>query len=204
MAIQDFKNALSGGGARNNLYRVIGTFPSGAAGALGTVLGAAAGAAGGDVGGLIGAASNVIGAGGPARQLEFLCKAASLPASTIGMIEVPYRGRTVKYAGDRTFVDWNITIINDTDFSIRNAFESWSDLINSHEQNVGPSSSALYTQRWQVQQLDRSGSVLKTYSFEGCFPTEISQIDLSFDSNDQVEEFTVNMAYDLFTSDTTT
>jgi len=86
MSIQNFKNSLTGGGARANLFRVRGTFPSGGAGALGTALGAIGGAAGGDLGNLIGAANNLIGGGGPSRQIEFLCKSASLPSSTLGTI----------------------------------------------------------------------------------------------------------------------
>lgn len=204
MTIQNFKNSLAGGGARANLFRVRGTFPSGAAGALGTALGAAAGAAGGDLGNVIGAANNLIGGGGPSRQVEFLCKSASLPPSTLGVVEVPYRGRMLKYAGDRTFPEWTLTILNDTDFQIRNALESWSDLINSHEENVGPTSKNLYTQRWEIDQLDRSGAILKSYSFEGCWPSEIGQIDVSFDSNDQIEEYTVSLQYDYWTSNSTT
>lgn len=204
MTIQNFKNALAGGGARANLFRVRGTFPSGAAGALGTALGAVGGAVGGDIGNLIGAANNLTGGGGPSRQVEFLCKSASLPSSTLGTVEVPYRGRSIKYAGDRTFPEWSITIINDTDFQLRNAFELWSDLINSHEENVGPTSKNLYTQRWQIDQLSRDGSILKTYEFEGCWPSEIGQIDVSFDSNDQIEEYTVSLQYDYWTSNTTT
>lgn len=204
MSIQNFKNALSGGGARSNLFRVRGTFPNGGSGALGTALGAAAGAAGGDLGNLLGAANNLIGGGGPSRQVEFLCKAAALPSSNLGLIEVPYRGRNIKVAGDRTFPEWTITIINDTDFQIRNAFELWSDLINSHEENVGSTSKNIYAQRWEIDQLGRDGSVLKTYSFEGCWPSEVGQIDLSFDSNDQIEEYTVTLQFDFWSSNTTT
>lgn len=204
MTVQAFKNALAGGGARPNQFRVRGTFPSGATGTLGTVLGAVGGAVGGDVGNLLGAANNLIGGGGPSRKVEFLCKAASLPNFSLGTIEVPYRGRTIKFPGDRTFQSWSITIVNDTDFAIRNAFEQWSDLINSHVQNVGPSGLLQVSQRWEVDQLDRTGSVLKTYSFEDCWPSEISSIDLSFDSNDQIEEFTVELQFNFFTTNTTT
>jgi len=204
MTVQQFKNSLSGGGARANQFRVRGTFPSGASGALGTVLGAAAGAAGGDVGNLLGAANNLIGGGGPARQIEFLCKSASLPPSTLGIVEVPYRGRTIKYPGDRTFPSWPITIINDTGFELRNAFEQWSDLINSHVQNVGPAGLLQIGQRWEIDQLDKSGSVIKTYTFEDCWPSEVGQIDVSHDSTDQIEEFTVELQYTLWTSNTTT
>lgn len=204
MTINQFKNSLKGGGARNNQFRVRGTFPNGGTGALGTILGAVGGAAGGDLGNLLGAAGNLLGLNSPSAQLAFLCKSASLPASTLGVVEIPYRGRTIKYPGDRSFMEWTITIVNDTDFGIRNAFEQWSDLINSHVQNIGVSSLAQISQRWEIDQLGRDSSILKTYSFEDCWPSEISQIDTSFDSNDSVEEFTVTMQVSYWTSNTTT
>lgn len=204
MRIQDFKNNLAGGGARPNLFRVRGSFPSGGSGALGSALGSVAGAVGGDAGDLLGAANNFLGANGPATKLEFLVRAASLPSSTIGVLEIPYRGRVLKLPGDRTFASWSLTLLNDTDFAVRDAFEQWSDLINSHVQNVGPSGLNLVTTRWEVDQLGKDGSVLKTYTFEDCFPSEISQIDLSHDSTDTIEEFNVEMQFSYFTSNTTT
>lgn len=204
MDIQSFKNALSGGGARPNLFRVRGNFPNAGTSVLGTALGAVGGAVGGDVGDLLAAGGNVLGGGGPARQLEFLCKGAQIPPSTIGSIEVPYRGRVLKLPGDRSFTEWNLTIINDTDFQIRRAFESWMDLINSHEQNVGPTGLNQVATSWEVDQLDRTGAVLKTYRFEYCFPIELGEIDLSHDSADTIEEFTVSLSYSFWTSDTTT
>lgn len=202
--IDDFKSAMPGGGARPNLFRVRGSFPNGGSSVLGTAIGAVAGAAGNAVGAALAGASNILGGGGPARQVEFLCKGASLPASNIGVIEVPFRGRQLKVPGDRTFTEWSLTIINDTDFQIRNAFEQWMDLINSHVQNIGPSGLLQVQQNWTVEQLDRSGSILKTYEINSCFPTEVSAIDLSFDSSDSIEEYTVTMQYQYWTSNTTT
>ncbi|GAF84896.1 unnamed protein product [marine sediment metagenome] len=208
MRIDTFKGALGGGGARPNLFRVTLGFPSGASGALATGLGAVGGAIGGAVGGVVGAVSNVLGGGGPSRKLQFLCKAASLPAQSIGVISIPFRGRQLKIAGDRTFAEWSITIINDTDFSIRNAFEEWSNLINAHVANVGPSSLYSYTQQAQVEQLTREGpslnpTSLKTYLFEECWPSEIAAIALNYETGDAIEEFEVSLQYQYWTSNTT-
>ncbi len=208
MRIDSFKGALAGGGARPNLFRVTCGFPSGSSSALATGLGAAGGAIGGAVGGVVGGIANVLGGGGPSRKLQFLCKAASLPASTIGTIEIPFRGRQLKVAGDRTFEEWSLTIINDTDFSIRNAFEEWANLINAHVANVGPSGLNSYIQQAQVEQFTREGpslnpTSLKTYLFEGCWPSAVSAVDLSYESTDAIEEFTVTLQYQYWTSNTT-
>lgn len=202
--IDDFKVSLAGGGARPNLFRVRGAFPNGGSSVLGTAVGAAAGAAGGAVGQVLAGAANILGSGGPARQLEFLCKASSLPASSLGTIVVPYRGRQLKLPGDRTFSEWSLTIINDTDFQIRDAFERWSDLINSHVQNIGPAGLLQVQQNWAIDQLDKTGAVLKTYNMDSCFPTEIGAIDVSYDSTDTIEEYTVTMQFQYWTSNTTT
>ena len=208
MRIDDFKGALAGSGARPNLFRVTVGFPSASSSALATGLGAVGGAIGGAVGSVGQSVSNVLGGGGPARKLQFLCKAASLPASTIASIDIPFRGRQLKVAGDRTFAEWTITIINDTDFSIRNAFEEWMNVINAHVANVGPSGLNSYIQQAQVEQLSREGpslnpTSLKTYLFEGTWPSEVSVIELSYESENQLEEFTVNLQYQYWTSNTT-
>jgi len=141
-----------------------------------------------------------------------LCKSAALPASNLGVIEVPFRGRTVKIAGDRTFDTWTATFFNDgpnassTGFKVRKAFEKWMDAINQHEKNsaslVVPSSTG-YTASILVKQLERSnsaaGNVIATYKLWDCFPTNISQIDLAYDSNDQIEEFTVEFQVQYWT-----
>ena len=140
-------------------------------------------------------------------KVRFLVKAAQLPASTLTEIQVPFRGRQLKIAGTRTYANWNITVINDIDFDIRTAFERWSNLINKHEDNAGLVNPADYQQPMIVRQLGRSSvngtvptsdvniPVLKMYQFIGAYPVEVSGIDLSYDSNDTVEEFTVSMAY---------
>ena len=170
--ISNFKTAMSGGGARPNLFEVeITTLPAGIA--------------------------------WDAADFKFLCKAAQLPGQTIGAIEVPFRGRTFKVAGDRSIDPWTVTIINDEDFKYRNAFESWSELIAKLDTNIGATLPDAYMRNAKVYQLgrgsrasstDNTGTenvVLKEYEFIDIFPTSISPIDLSYDSSGAIEEFTV-------------
>jgi hypothetical protein len=141
--------------------------------------------------------------------VNMLCKAAALPASNLGVIEVPFRGRTVKIAGDRTFDTWTVTVINDRNQTIRHGFEKWMEGINSHLGNTAttwqPDTSGTgYTTNLTVKQLERddqpAGSILRTYTMVGCFPTNISQIDLAYDSNDQIEDFTVEFQLQYWTA----
>jgi hypothetical protein len=144
---------------------------------------------------------------------RFMIKTANLPASTVGVIEVPFRGRNLKIAGDRTFDVWTITVINDIDFTIRTAFEKWMNAINKHDDNSGLINPAQYQRDAIVKQFGRSSyasatsdvtdpevtspgdsiPVLKAYKFYGIFPTAVSAIDLSYDSADTIEEFTVDL-----------
>ena len=138
-------------------------------------------------------------------RTRFLVKAANLPASNISPINIPFRGRNLKVAGDRTFDPWTITIINDVDFGIRTAFERWMNLINKHEDNAGLTDPTSYQKDLYVKQLGRAevqGSnpttnakipVLKQYRFLGTFPTNVSDIALSYDSSDTIEEFSVTL-----------
>jgi len=138
-------------------------------------------------------------------RTRFMVKAANLPASNIAPINIPFRGRNLKVAGDRTFEPWTITIINDVDFTIRTAFERWMNLINKHEDNAGITNPTDYQKDLYVKQLGRAQvggtvpsteaklPVLKQYRFYGTFPTSISDIPLSYDSSDQIEEFSVTM-----------
>jgi hypothetical protein len=130
-------------------------------------------------------------ANGDVEITSFLCEAAQLPGSTIGTIIVPFRGRQLKMAGDRTFDVWTPTIINDTDFAVRNSMERWMNGMNNHRQNTGLTNVNDYSADLIVEQLDKDGSTLKTYNFRGCFPTAVSPIDLSYASTDVIEEFTV-------------
>ena len=138
-----------------------------------------------------------------ATQMAFLCKAANLPAQNIASIDVPFRGRIFKVAGDRTIDTWTITIINDEDFRLRRAMEFWTEQIASLDTNLGATSPNAYMAAAKVYQLGRgssprstdnsgdSNSVLAEYEFVDIFPTEVSAIDLSYDSSDTIEEFTV-------------
>ena len=162
--ISDFKSRLSGGGARPNLFEVELAFPDAVA------------------------INNDI-----LQKATFLVKAAALPASTIAPIDVPFRGRILKIAGDRTFETWTITVINGTDFSIRSAFEKWMNTINKMSDATGVVDPEAYQKDATVKQLDRDGSVLRSYKFWDIFPTNISTIDLSYETTDTLEEFTVEL-----------
>ena len=161
--ITDFKSKLSGGGARSNLFEVVISFPSAAP-----------------------ADTNVL------DKSRFLIKTAALPASTITPLPVAFRGRVLQVAGDRTFETWSITILNDTDFIIRSAFENWMNTINRVSDNTGVTDTAEYTADAFVYQLDRDGSTLRAYRFYDLFPTSITSIPLSSDT-EGIQEFTVEM-----------
>ena len=129
------------------------------------------------------------------KSISFLCKAAQIPASSLGTIEIPYRGRRIKIPGDRTFQDWSITIVSDANMKLRGAFEHWSATFNSHVGNVGPNEFMELMPTWSVTQLYRNGEALRTYNFIGCYPSEIGAMDLSFENNDQIAEFPVTLNY---------
>ena len=140
---------------------------------------------------------------------NILCKSAALPGSNLGVIEVPFRGRTVKIAGDRTFDTWTATFFADANMEVRGLFEDWANSINSHEGNTATrflpnQSSEGYMADLYVSQLEKDaeqgGSVIRTYQLHHCFPTNVSAIDLAYDSNDQISEFTVEWQYSFFTA----
>ena len=177
--ISNFKAALIGGGARPNLFEVeLTTLPGGIA--------------------------------WDADQFRYMCKAAQLPASTIAQIDVPFRGRIFKVAGDRTIDTWSVTIINDENFRLRNAFEEWVNMIAKLDNNLGATDPSAYMTNAKVFQLGRGSSpnsttnagdantVLKEYEFIDIFPTTVSPIDLSYDSSDTIEEFTVDFQVNSF------
>jgi hypothetical protein len=142
-------------------------------------------------------------AGGDVELTSFLCKAAQLPPSVMNVIEVPFRGRQLKVAGDRTFEPWEITVLNDTDFTVRNSMERWMNGMNNHSENTGLTNPVDYQADLIVEQLDKDGSVLKTYTFRGCFPTNVAAIDLNYETVDTVEEFGVTMQVQYWESNTT-
>ena len=163
--ISDFKSKLTGGGARSNLFEVELSFPS---------------------------AVSVEGLNDILNKARFLVKTAALPASNIAPIEIPFRGRVLKIAGDRTFDTWSITVLNDTDFSIRSAFEKWMNFINKVSDNTGSTNAEDYQADAYVYQLDRSGETLRKYHFFDVFPTQVAPIELSYDSAG-IQEFTVEL-----------
>ena len=132
-----------------------------------------------------------------------MAKGAQLPASVVEPITVPFRGRQLKIAGDRTFEEWTITVINDTGFEVRDAMERWMNGINSHNENTGFNDPAEYQTDLTVEQLDKDGLVLKTYNFRSCFPTNVSAIDLNYDTENTIEEFTVTFQVQYWESNTT-
>jgi len=174
--ITDFKGQLTGGGARSNLFEVEMAFPADVAVDTATL-----------------------------TKARFLCKAANLPASNVASIDVPFRGRILKVAGDRTFDPWTLTIINDADFKIRHAFEKWMNILSKLDNHTGYIDPASYQSDMIVYQLGRdvdgtgkSGatgnvSTLRSYKVFGTFPTAVSAIDLSYEATDTIQEFTVDL-----------
>ena len=130
-------------------------------------------------------------------KVPFMVNAATLPASSVGTYAIPYFGREVKYAGDRKFADWTVRVINDEDFAIRNAMEAWSNAINSHVSNNRTPPSA-YKAQAQIFQYGKDGSVLREYTFQGLFPSDISDIQTGWSKRDEFEEFNVTFQYDLW------
>jgi len=143
-------------------------------------------------------------ANGDVEITSFLCEAAQLPGSTIGTIVMPFRGRQLKMAGDRVFDVWTPTIINDTDFRIRDSMERWMNGMNGHQTNTGLTNVTDYEADLIVDQIDKDGSILKTYNFRGCFPTAVSPIDLNYASENEIERFTVEFQVQYWESNTTT
>ena len=135
---------------------------------------------------------------------SYMCKATSMPASTIAPIAVPFRGRQLQIAGDRTFDPWSVTIINDTDFNVRNSFEQWMNGINQHKLNTGLTQPSSYMADMIVEQLDKDGTVEKTYNIRGTFPTNLGAIELSYDSENAIEEFEVELQIQYWESNKTT
>ena len=140
------------------------------------------------------------------KDLNFFAKATSIPGATIGQVVVPYFGREVKFAGNRTFAEWTLTIINDETFAVRGQMENWMNAINSHETNVrtAGAGSSTYVTTATVSQFAKDGAtVTSKYEFKNIFPTDISEITLDWGDNDTVEEFTCTFAYDFWTRSAT-
>ena len=172
--INEFKSRLRGGGARANQFKVTLPFPGYAS------------------------------VGGETSDLAFLCSATALPGQTVGQVAIPFRGRVLNIAGDRTFEPWTITVLNDTDFKLYRAFERWMNGINNMTDNEGIANPADYQVDGFIDHLDRNGSTLKSYTYRGLFPTALGNIDLNYATNDAIEEFSVTFNYQYFETDTTT
>jgi hypothetical protein len=146
-------------------------------------------------------------AGGDTELTNFMCRAAQLPGVTMNPVEVPFRGRLVKFPGDRTFEDWTMTVYNDTNFGVRDAFEAWMNSMNTHLSNVGlnidNAGYGTYLADIEVNQLNEAGSTVKKYKLRNAFPTIVSPIELSYDQTTAIEEFTVTLTYDYWTNDNT-
>ena len=173
-SITDFRSRMTGGGARANLFEVEITFPDELTIVTSTV----------------------------SDKVPFLVKAAEIPASNLGNIPVPYRGRVLPIAGDRTFDPWTVTVINDTDFLIRDAMEKWSNSINDIQTAQGSINPEVYQTSARVKQLSREGNGpsdtekdLRIYKFEGIYPNVVSSIPLDFGATDTIEEFQVTFNY---------
>jgi hypothetical protein len=144
--------------------------------------------------------------GTAAVNFNFMCRAAQLPGSTVNQIPVNYFGRELKFAGNRTFTEWTVTIINDEDFVIRNACELWMSRLNSHVANLRAANfvnPASYQQDATVTQFGKADNILKVYRFIGMFPIDVSPIELDWGANDTIEEYAVTFAYQWWESDTT-
>jgi len=144
-------------------------------------------------------------AGLNASEFTFACKAAQIPSSAVGVVEVPYFGRVVKVPGNKTFENWSVTIINDEGFEIRNAMEKWITAMGTHEGNVATISAGdgtLYGQATVNQYAKAGGTVLEAYNFVNIFPINVAAIDLAWETNDAIEDFTVEFAYDYWTHGT--
>ena len=134
-------------------------------------------------------------------KVPFLTVRAQIPASSIGTIQVPYFGRKIKIAGDRNFAPWTVTVINDEDFLIRNAMETWNNSINSYESNInqlGSGAPALYKSQATVTHFGKAGEILRTYQFNGLYPSDVAPITLDWNVQDQLEEFDITFEYDSF------
>ena len=171
--ITEFRSRLTGGGARSNLFEVSIDFPD------------------------LSIDQRLV-----TDKVPFLVKAAEIPASNLGNIPVPYRGRVLPIAGDRTFDPWTVTIINDNDFIIRDAMEKWSNSINDLQTAQGTINPEVYQRSALVKQLSRQGTgpgddekILRQYKFEGIYPNTVSSIPLDFGATDQIEEFQVTFNY---------
>ena len=172
--ISDFKAKLAGGGARANQFKVTMPFPGYAS------------------------------VGGEIEELAFLCRATSIPSMEITNINVPFRGRAIKIAGDRTIPSWSVTVYNDTNFKLRDAFERWQNGINNMSDNEGLTNPVDYQVDAFLDHLDRNGNTIKSYTLSGVYPSGIAGIPLDYEEAGAIEQFEVTLEYQFFDARTTT
>jgi hypothetical protein len=167
--VQEFRSQMNYDGARPNLFKCDLTFPTLTQGQ------------------------------GAQTKFTFMARAAQLPGSTVNQIPQFYFGRELKFSGNRSFPEWTVTVINDEDFKIRDAFEKWMSGLNSHVGNVrNPQfikGDGGYQQDGYVTQFGKTGDTIKRYKFIGLFPIDISPIELDWGANDTIEEYAVTFAY---------
>lgn len=166
-SIEEFKAELAGGGVRPTMFQVEMRFPAG---------------------------STALSQDDVDKLGTYMIKAAQLPSSVVGNIDVPFRGRKLKVSGDRTFEDWNITVTNDVDFSLRKGFEKWSEIIQNMNYALGANQLENYFCDAIVRQLDRKGNQLRAYIFQGIWPTNVAAMQLDMDTTDTVQDFEVTFA----------
>jgi len=165
-SINNFRANLIGQGARPNLFEVTVPFPT------------------------------AVTTGEAGQKMTFMCKTAQFPGSDLGFVEVPYFGRTIKLAGNRTFAEWTTTIINDEDFAVHAGLTNWMNGINSHGGNERTFAGTDYQVDATVKQYTKSGDVAKEITIINCWPTALAPIELGWDQNDSVEEYAVTWQYD--------
>lgn len=171
-SISQFKGTLARGGVRPTMFQVDLTFPDGTTNDEADVI----------------------------QKASMLCKAAQIPASQVGVIEVPFRGRMLKVAGDRSFESWTVTVINDANFTVRKALEKWSERIQNHNFALGETVLENYFQDLTVRQLDRDGLNLRTYKVFSAWPSQMSAIELAFDPASSIEEYQVTFEFQFWHS----
>lgn len=167
--VERFKSSLTNGGARPNQFQVQLSFPT-----------------------YVNIAATAV------ARAPFLVSVAELPGQTVNPAIVQYRGREVKFAGDRVYAPWTITVLNDSDFSVRNGIEQWMNGMDEYELKIGRLQPSEYQRDVDILQLDRNGNTLKSYTLFSAFPVDLSPVALDFGANDQISTFQVTFQYQYF------
>ena len=165
-SINNFRANLTGQGARPNLFEVTIPFPG------------------------------AVNPGEATQKITFMCKGAQIPGADIGLVEVPYFGRNIKLAGNRTFAEWTTTVINYEDFAVHAGLTNWMNAINTHAGNERAITGTDYQVDAQVTHYTKGGDVAKEITIVNCWPSSVAAIELGWDQNDAIEEFAVTWQYD--------